>query len=815
MDRLWQDLRFAVRTLLRTPGLAIVAIATLALGIGANTAVFSLVNTVLLRPLPFADPDRLVMLFERSRATDHGSVSAHEFVAWRRDARSFDAMAMYAYSGFTLTGRGEPITVSARVVTADFFNVLGQRPILGRTFGPLDDAPEAPRLVVLGHAVWMTRFGGDPSVVGKRAMLDDTPFEIIGVVPAGGDMDGDVWVAMNLAAETQKVGKHSNTVIARLARGATIQSAERDVAAAARRLEQEMPDANEGHGVHVASLYEETVGDIRRPFLVALGAVGFVLLIACANVAHVLLTRGAARHKELAIRTAVGATRSQLIRQLVTESFVLSVTGACLGLLLALWVTDLFPSVSAVYIPRLTELRIDWRVLAATAATCVFTCLACGLLPAFRASRPTLNVWRGEWTRTAAAPGHMLAGSLVVSEVAIALVLLVGAGLSVKSFVRLMQVDPGFDPRNVLTVAMPLPGPRYAGAERQRVAVGELVDGLAHAPGVQFAGGTTTLPLGPCCNNMAITVEGKPAPSPGKEPQVRLSITAGRYFEAMRIPLRRGRDFGASDARTAIPLIRWYPEQPLPPRFDEAQPAPVAIISETMARQFWPGEEVLGKRLRVLFSPWVTVIGVVGDVRQTSLTEPPTPQLYLSNLQEPSGSMNLVLRTSAEPTGVAPIVRQRVRALDNALPIGAVQTMDGVVWASVGRPRFNALLLGVSGVIALLLAVIGVYGVIAYSVQRRTHEIGIRRALGARTRDVVRLVLGHALGLVIGGVVVGVLGAVALTRLMATLLYDVGPTDPATFLSVAALITGVALLACYVPSRRATQVDPTDALRAE
>jgi putative ABC transport system permease protein len=814
MDRLWQDLRFATRTLTRSPALTAVAILTLALGIGANSAVFSLVNAVLIRPLPFVDPDRLVMVFEKAHGSDHGNVSGHEFVAWQRQSRSFDRMAMFSYVAFTLTGRGEPVTVSAQSVTADFFGVLGQRPLLGRSFQSGDDQPDAPSIVILGHALWMSRFNGDSSVIGRRILLDDAPFQVVGVMPARGDMDSEMWVPLNIVSEAQKVGKHSNSVVARLKPGVTIEAAQRDLAAVARVVEREYPGANEGHSVNVASLYEEMVGDVRRPFLVALGAAAFVLLLACANVAHLLLTRASARQREFAIRSALGAARSRLVRQLVTEALLLSVVGGVLGLVIAAWLTDLLPGLSAVHIPRLTELGVDRRVVAVTALLCLLSGLACGTIPALRASAPRLRLWLADGTRATAGPGRRLAGLLVVSEVAIALMLLIGAGLTVKSFARLMRIDPGFDPQNVLTVALPLPGPRYPGADRQRGAVNQVVESLAHEPGIEFVGATTAVPLGPCCNAMGITIEGKPVPAPGHEIKANMAITTGRYFQALHIPLRRGRLFDASDARVAVPLILWYPQQPPPPRFDEPQAAPAAVINETMARRFWPNEVVVGKRFRILFSPWITVIGVVGDVRQAGLTEPPTPQMYLSSLQEPSANMTLVVRTARSAT-VAPIIRRDIRALDKELPIGAMETMDRVVWNSVGRPRFNALLLGVSGAIALVLAVIGVYGVIAYAVQRRTHEIGIRRALGAQTRDVLRLVLGQALGLVLSGIVVGALGAIVLTRLLATLLYDVTPTDPATFLSVALMLSGVALLACYVPSRRATQVDPTDALRTD
>jgi len=815
MDRLWQDVRFAARSLSRAPALTVVAIFTLAFGIGANTAVFSLVNTVLIRPLPYVDPDRLVMVGETLRGDDHRNVSPHEYVAWARENRSFDQLAMFSYGSLTLSGRGEPSVVSSRVVTANFFDVLGQRPLLGRAFQAGDDQPGAPQQVILSHSLWTSRFAGDSSVVGREAILDDTPFKIVGVMPARGDMDADIWVPVNLVAEARKVGKHGMFVIGRLKTGATLSTATADLAIVAQRLERQYPVDNKDHRVQVLSLNEVTVGDVRRPFLVALGAAFFVLLIACANVGHLLLTRAAARQKELAIRTALGAARSRLVRQLVTEALLLSVIGGGLGFMLAVWLTDLFPALSAIQVPRISELRVDWRVLAATAFLCVFTALACGLLPALRASQPKLRLWLADGTRASSAPGRRIAGMLIVSEIALALMLLVGAGLTLKSFAHLVRINPGFDPRNVLAISLPLPGPRYPTGELQRRAVTEVVDGLAQLPGVTFAGATTLLPLGVCCNSMAVTIEGKPAPLPGREIQARTTIVAGRYFEASQIPLKRGRHFAASDARIAIPLLRWYPQQPNPEHFDEQQAAPVAIISETMARQFWPNEDAVGKRFRALFSPWITVVGIVGDVRQSGLLEPPTPQMYLSNLQEPSGAMTIVVRTARDPLDAAPAVRRQIRSFDARLPIGSIETMDQIVWNSVGRPRFNALLLGISGAIALVLAIVGVYGVMSYSVQRRTHEIGIRRALGAQTRDVLRLVLGQTLGLVLAGIVAGAVGAIALTRVLATLLYDVAPTDPSTFVVVAATLAFVALLAGYLPGRRATRVDPTDALRSE
>ena len=815
MDRLWQDIRFAVRTLSRAPGLTLVAVLTLAFGIGANSAVFSLINTVLIRPLPFHDPSRLALVFEMRDGWGRANASAHEYVAWRDQNRSFDGLAMFNYSGRTLTGRGDPVTLTAETVTANLFDVLGQRAILGRTFRPGEDQPDAPRLVILGREVWSTRFGSDSSIVGKRITLDDTPYEVIGVMDSRGDMSFDLWIPMNLPAEARKVGSHSNNVLGRLRPGVSLEMARSDLMSISRRLATELPAANTGHSAGVSSLFDEMVGDVRRPLSIAFGATAFVLLIACANVGHLLLTRAAARQKELAIRTALGAGRSRIVRQLITEALLLSLVGGALGLVVAVWAADLLPALSAVRVPRLSEMSVDWRVVAATGAMCVLSGLLCGLVPAFRASSPRLHTWLVDGNRGSAAPGRRIAGLLVVSQIALALMLLVGAGLTLKSFAKLVRVDPGFDPRNVLTAHIPLPGAKYSGVERQRSSMAEVITRVGALPGVSAVGGVSMLPLGPCCNGMPVRIEGRPDPAPGQDLIARSTIVAGRYFDAMRIPLRRGRVFAASDARIAIPLIRWYPQQPLPAHFNEPQAAPVAVINETMARRFWPNEDAIGKRFQTIASPLITVIGVVADVRQSGLLEEPIPQMYLSDLQEPSGALTLVVRTEGDPLAIAGALRQQVRTVDPTLPVGTMETMDDVLWSSVGRPRFNTVLLGASGIIALLLAVLGVYGVISYAVERRTHEIGIRRALGAQTQDVLRMVVGQAFVLVGLGIAIGVAGAFGLTRLLTTLLYDVQPTDPGTFFGVAALLAGVALLASYVPGRRATRVDPPDALRAE
>jgi putative ABC transport system permease protein len=814
LEAVVQDVRYGVRGLVRSPGFTLVATLTLALGIGANTSIFSLINAVLLRPLPFAEPDRLVRVYERrEHRGDRGEVSAHEFIAWRAGNRSLAGMALYTYGELNLTGGGEPKSITAMLVSAEFFSVLGTHPLAGRGFVAGEDRDSANHVVVLSAALWHSRFGSDSAVVGRQVVLNDVSYRVVGVMPPLGTFDPALWVPMDVPAEAQRVGRHSNYVVARLDAGMTIAGAESDLARISHRLEQELPDANTGHGVHVVSQFEDTVQDARRPVLVALGAVAFVLLIACVNVAHLLLKRGAVRQKEFAVRMALGASRRRLMAQLLTESVVLSALGGALGSMLAVWAVRWLPAIQAVQIPRLAEVRIDGRVLAVTLGLSVLSGIVSGVAPALQATRPALREWMGEGMRTTAGVNGRLAGGLVASEVALALTLLIGAGLMIRSFARLVHVDPGFDPRGVLAVALSLPASRYPGAAQQAEAIDGLVSRMRSLPGVRSVAASTSVPLGGCCNNNPISVEGQPPPRPGAEQTAVLNIVTPEYFRTMGIALRSGRPFAASDARIAQPLIRYWDQEPYPPRFNEPQPMPVAIVSETMARQFWPGEDPVGRRFRVLFSPWITVVGVAADVRHISLGGPPPADMYLAQSQEPNGSIALVLRTAGDPMRLAGPVRREIGAFDKDLPIETMVSMDQVLSDSVGRPRFNALVLGIFGAVALLLSVVGTYGVIAYGVAQRTHEIGIRAALGAQSRDLLRLVLGHALALTLTGIGIGLIGALALTRLLAALLYDVAPTDAPTYISVSALLLGVSAVASWVPTRRAMRVDPLVALR--
>ena len=816
MNSLLKDIRFGVRNLVKRPGFTLVAVITLALGIGANTAIFSVVNGVLLRPLPFKEPERLVTVWERRANSGAANlpVSGHEYVAWKEQSHSFAALTLIQTDGFNLTGNGDPVTVNAAWVSVDFFPVLGVPPLLGRGFLAGEDQGSGAKVVVLGQKLWSQRFGSDPNVLNQTVTLNDQSYTVIGVMPTL-ELMPDVLVPLDLPNEARKVGKHSHQVLGRLKPGVTLGQAQADLAHVSHQLEQDMADANAGHGVQVLDLHEDLTGDTHLALFTLFGAVGFVLLIACANVANLLLGRAASRQKEMAIRAALGASRWRLIRQTLTESLVLAVVGGALGLLSAIWLIDLFRGITAINMPRLDQISLDGRVLAATAGFSVLTGLLTGIAPAWRNSGPRLAQWINEGARSSASAGRRrISSALAVLEVALAMILLVGGGLMLKSFVRLVQVDPGFNPHQVLRLDLALPGPRYRESQQQKAFYQQLIAGLSTLPGVESVGATTQTPLSPGDNWCAFAIEGRPDPPKGDQQQAATRAVSNDYFRTLQIPLRKGRFFNEADARIALPLIRWYDQQPYPEHFNEPQAAPAVMINETMARIYWPNEDPLGHRLRIIASPWMTVIGVVGDVHHTGLNTRPNPEVYLSHLQEPSGSLAVMVRTAGDPKQLAAAARGQVRALDKDLPV-VLTTMDQVFADSVAGQRFNTLLLGIFAALALVLAMIGVFGVINYSISQRTHEIGIRLALGAQRRDVFQLVIGQGLVLALLGVAIGSAGAFALTRLIAGLLYGVSPTDAATFVAVSVLVTMVALLACYLPARRATKVDPLVALRYE
>ena len=802
--------------MLKRPAFTAIAVITLALGIGANSAIFSVVNAVLLRPLPFKDPDRLIMVWERRANSGRANLplSGHEYQAFKERTASFEALTLFQPNAFNLTGKGDPLMVDVGEVSTEYFAVVGVPPLLGRTFAPEEDANGGAKIVVLGHKLWSQRFGSDPNVVNQTVRLDDQSYTVIGVMPAL-ELMPDVLVPMDMRGELRKVGKHSHQIIGRLKPGVTLEQAQAELAHVAQQVEQELPDANRGHGVQLVALHEVVTGTAELPLLMLFGAVGFVLLIACANVANLLLSRAAGRQKEMAIRTALGAGRWRLVRQTLTESLLLGLFGGGLGLLSAFWIVTLLSKVTAVNIPRLEEINIDGRVLLATFGFSILTGLLTGIAPAWRNSEPRLYEWIKDGMRGSLNPGRRRVSSmLVVAEVALAVVLLVGGGLMLKSFVQLLRVDPGFQPNQVLRLDLALPETKYREPQQQIAFYNELIGRIGSLPGVESVGATTQTPLSPGDNWIPFAIEGQPDPPQGAQQQAAARTVTEDYFRTMQIPLRKGRLFNSGDARVALPLIRWFPQQPVPEHFNEPQAAPAIIINETMARLYFPNEDPIGRRMRLLFSPWLTVVGVVGDVRHTGLNTPPNPELYVSQLQEPSGSMAVMARTSGDPLQLAAAAREQVKAIDKDLPV-IVTTMDQIFSNSVAGQRFNTLLLGIFASVALVLAMIGVFGVINYSVAQRTHEIGIRLALGAQRRDVFRFVVGQGLMLAVIGVGLGAAGAVALTRLITGLLYGVSPTDGPTFVIVGLIVTAVAGLACYLPARRATRVDPLQALRYE
>ncbi len=806
------DLRHAVRGLLKAPGFAAVSILTLAVGIGANTAVLSLARAVFLTPLPFKDPDRLVAIAERrpSSRTSNISISGHEFAAWREQNRVFEEIALYHPTGLNLTGVGEPRAVQVIEASVNYLPMLGLSPALGRWF---DDGEN--RVAIVSDPLWRQRFAGDPAAIGRTVTLNDQSYTVVGVMPPlPRSLTPDLVLPLDIPEQIRAVGRHNLSAFARLRQDVSLEAAQRDLSAIADRLAAERPRDNTGHGVAVTPLREEMVGEFRRASWLMVAAVGFVLLIGCANVANLLLARGANRQREIAIRTALGAGRARIVRQLLVESLVLAVLSGAAGLLMSAWIIDLTPTLSAVNIPLLETTSLGWAGLALASAISLMTGLAAGMVPALRSSLVRPGWLRESHQVSDDRSGRMMRNALVAAEVGLTLVLLVGAGLMVTSFARLVEVDPGFRTRDVLVVPVDLPASRYAEAYQRRGFFDRVIGSIEGIPGVQAAGAVSHLPLGGADNWMPFRMLGKPDPGPGQEPYAPFRVATPHYFSALGIPLRRGRLFNDGDARQSVPLIRWFPQQPYPPGYDKPQATPVAIVSESAAKQFWPGSDPIGQRIRVMLSPDVTIVGVAGDVHHNGLDLPSYPHIYLPHNQEPWGSVSLVVRTAVTPSELAPAVRERIRAADPELPI-SVRTMTDVMSTSVGRPRLYAAMTAVFGSVALLLALVGIFGVVSYVATQRTREIGVRMALGAQRREILMLVVGQEMRPIAVGIGLGVLTAVAITRFMAKLLFQVTPLDPLTFAVVTTLLGVVALVACWIPARRATHVDPLTSLRAE
>lgn len=794
-----QDLGYALRQMRKAPVFTLIAVLTLALGIGATTAIFSILDAVVLRPLPFPEPDRLVHLWETNPQTDSFSVSELNYLDWRKGNRSFTDMAAYRYASLSLVGDGEPVRLDGLAVTASFFPLLDARPFLGRTFLPEEDRPGGTtHVVVLSHALWKSRFGGDPGVVGRRLRLEGNLFTVVGVMPAGFDFPSGalLWIPLVPGTNQNRADKWLD-VLARLKPGVSLEQASSDLDALTLRLAEQYPDTNRTWGGRMVTFPEWIVGpQITRALLVLFGAVGLLLLMACVNVSNLLLARATVRGREMGLRSALGAGRARLIRQLLTESVLLAGCGALAGLGVAHGAVRLLRAFGPQGVPRLGEVSLDGRVLAFTVATALLTGLLFGLAPALQASRTDLYALLQQGSRAALAAGRRLRDGLVVGELAMAMMLLIGAGLTIGSFLRLQRVDTGFDPEGVLTVQVELPSTEYP-PERRNIFYSEVLTRIAGLPGVRAAGATNTAPFGSFDPHINFAVQGRAPQGPGDfNSAAWRSVTPG-FFRAMGIPLRRGR---------------------LLTEADRAETPGVIVISQTMADSIWPGEDPIGRRIL-----WggdsngfpLTIVGVAGDVRDMGIAEVPESVIYLPSQQVAWPQMTLMIKTSGASAGLAAAIRREIRAVDGNLPIPEVRPLQQSLSSAVAEPRFRMFLFGAFAAAALVLAIVGVYGVMAFAVAQRTREIGVRLALGARPWSVVGLVLRRGLLLTLIGIGLGWAGALGLTRFLASLLYGTAPTDAVTFSAVALLLAAIATAAGYVPARRAAAIDPRLAFSAE
>ena len=810
METLWQDIRFGVRMLVKNPVFTTIAVLTLALGIGANTAIFSVVNGVLLRPLPYEDPDRLVVIWnEYAKMNLQASNSVPDYFDRREQSKTLEDIAALTIRNTNLTGSGEPVRILSSPVTASFFPVMGVQPAQGRAFRPEEDQPGHNRVAVLSHGCWQRRFGGDPDIVGQTIQLDREAHTVVGVMPENFNLvfvDVEVWTPIAFTPEQKaddQRGREYLIAVARVKPGIPLGQVEAEMDTIAARVIELFPDRagflrDAGWGAEVVPLQEQLRGDLRPALLVLLGAVGLVLLIACANVANLLLARASAREKEIAIRAALGAGRGRIIRQLLTESILLGLLGGGVGLLLAHWgiqaLVRTLLAVAPLNVPLLSEIGIETGVLLFTLALSLGTGVIFGIAPALSAARTDLHNTLKEGGRSSGTAGrHRLRSVLVVAEVALTLVLLVGAGLLLRSVHQLLQVSPGFQTDNRLTFQINLPSATYD--RPQEVAFfWELLPRVRALPGVRAAGATNQLPLGAGRNTRSFTVEGYQAPEGESMPLSENRVISPGYIKAMGIPLLKGREFDQRDTETSRPVV---------------------LVDQKTVRRFWPDQDPLGRRIQFGDDVWREVVGVVGSVKNGGLEAEGREQIYAPYTQFPRSTMYLVLHTESAPLSLLGAARAEVRALDRTVPVSEVKTLEQQLDGSVAIRRLSMTLLLVFALLALVLAAVGIYGVMSYSVSRRTHEIGIRMALGAQPADVLKLVVRQGMVLTLIGVGVGLAASFGLTRFLESLLFGVTPTDPVTFAGVSALLAAVALLACYIPARRATQVDPMVALRYE
>jgi predicted permease len=806
MDGFLKDIRYGVRSLMKRPAHAFIAIITLAIGIGANSAIFSVVNALLIKPLPFPELERIVAIWETqpSRGVVRNEASMANYLDWRAQNQTFEQMGLYRWWSASLTGQDTPERIQGFLVTGNFLDVLGVKPALGRGFAADEDQPGKDSVALLTHGLWQRRLGGDPGIVNKTITLNGVTRTVIGVMPQGFNYPAGVEVLAPLAITPELARSrqmHAYYVVGRLKPDVSVARAQTDLAAIASRLEKEYAESNTGWGIVVYPIVEDAVRLYKAAVLVLMAAVGFVLLIVCANVANLMLARATGRQKEMALRAALGASRWRLVRQLLTESVMLALVGGALGVLIAYWGVDLLrtlnPGKAAQFAPGWDRLGVNPAVLGFNLGLSLLTGLLFGLAPAWQISKTDLNGALKEGGRQTSSGSHRLRGLLVISEVALSLMLLVSAGLLLRTFLVLLKTEAGFNSKNVMTMRLTLPVAKYKEEAQRAAFYQELVRRVQALPEVESAAAVNYLPLGGSNTSDSFLVEGIPDPPPGQEFLGRYRNCTPDYFRTMGIPVLKGRAFTDQDKPGSPPVI---------------------IVNETMAQKYWPGADPIGKRVRfnapLSEAPWMQVVGVVQDVKH-DLQTPVTTDYYLPHAQDVWSSMVLVARTKGDPQSVASNMRQQVWALDKDQPVYDVRTMEEVRAFSVSLYSFSAGSLGIFAVIALLLAAIGIYGVMSYAVTQRTQEIGIRMALGARAADVLKLIVRNGMSLALLGVVAGLAGAFALTRLLQSLLFGVSPTDVATFAIVTFGLLLVALLACYIPARRATKVNPLVALRYE